>query len=128
VDSANRYERGILKLKEMYGAERADGIIASLSDVAPDLARYMVEFVFGDIHCRPALDLKSREIATIASLTTLANAPRQLRVHIHGALNSGCSQQEIIEVILQMAVYAGFPAALNAIQEAREVFRERGVK
>jgi 4-carboxymuconolactone decarboxylase len=128
VDRTDRYERGMLKLHEMYGADRADSILASLSDVAPDLARYMVEFVFGDIHDRPALDLKSREIATVASLTTLGTAPRQLRVHIHGALNMGCTQQEVIEVILQMAAYAGFPAALNAIQEAREVFKERAAK
>jgi 4-carboxymuconolactone decarboxylase len=128
MDTANRYERGMQKLHEMYGAERTASVIASISDIAPDLARYMVEFAFGDVHTRPALDLKSREIATIASLTTLGTAPRQLRVHIHGALNVGCSQQEILEVILQMAVYAGFPAALNAMQEAREVFKERAPK
>ncbi len=128
MDSADRYERGMQKLKEMYGTERASALIATLSDVTPDLARYMVEFVFGDVHSRPALDLKSREIATIASLTSLGTAAPQLRLHIHGALNVGCTQQEIIEVILQMAVYAGFPAALNAIQEARKVFDERAAK
>jgi 4-carboxymuconolactone decarboxylase len=71
------------------------------------------------------LDLKSREIATIAALTALGNAQPQLKVHIHGALNVGCTREEVIEVIIQMAVYAGFPAALNGMFTAKEVFKER---
>jgi 4-carboxymuconolactone decarboxylase len=55
----------------------------------------------------------------------MGNAAPQLKVHIHGALNVGCSEQEILEIIMQMAVYAGFPAALNGLSAAREVFRER---
>jgi 4-carboxymuconolactone decarboxylase len=85
-----------------------------------------VEFGFGDIHCRPGLSLQSREIATVAALTALGTAGPQLRAHIHGALNVGCSEQEVVEVIMQMALYAGFPAAINGIQAAREVFLERG--
>jgi 4-carboxymuconolactone decarboxylase len=84
-----------------------------------------MEFAFGDIHCRPGLSLPSREIATIAALTALGTAAPQLRAHIDGALNVGCSEQEIVEVIMQMALYAGFPAAINGIQAAREVFLER---
>ena len=90
-----------------------------------DLKKYAVEFAFGDIHCRPGLSLKSREIATIAALTALGTATTQLRAHIHGALNVGCSEQELVEVILQMALYAGFPAAINGLRAAREVFLER---
>jgi len=127
MDDANRYERGLAKLQEIYG-ERAQILIASLKDIAPDLGRYIVEFGFGDIHCRPGLDLKSREIATVAALTALGNAAPQLRAHIHAALNVGCSEQEVIEIIMQMALYAGFPAALNGIQAAREVFLERAGK
>ena len=99
-----------------------------MKDVAPDLARYVIEFPFGDVYSRPGLDLKSREIATVAALTALGNAAPQLKVHIHGALNVGCSREEIVEIIIQMAVYAGFPAALNGIFAAREVFRERDEK
>jgi 4-carboxymuconolactone decarboxylase len=91
------------------------------------LGRYIIEFAFGDIYARPGLDLKLREIATVAALTALGNAQPQLKVHIHGALNVGCTREEVVEVILQMAVYAGFPAALNGVTAAKEVFQERDV-
>jgi len=122
-----RYERGLAKFTEMYG-DLARTFLASLEDVAPDLGTYVMEFAFGDIHCRPELNLKSREIATIAALTTLGTAGPQLRAHIDGALTVGCNEQEVVEVILQMALYAGFPAALNAMQVAREVFHARSGK
>jgi 4-carboxymuconolactone decarboxylase len=121
---SDRYERGLAKFQEMYG-DRTATLLSSLKAIAPDLETYVVEFGFGDIHCRPGLSLKSREIATIAALTALGTAATQLRAHIHGALNVGCSEQEIVEVILQMALYAGFPAAINGLQAAREVFAER---
>src|ERR1700681_3157926 len=127
MDSADRFERGLAKLKEIYG-DRSDMLVAALREVVPDLSRYVVEFGFGDIHCRPGLDLKSREIATVAALTALGTAASQLRAHMHAALNAGCSQQEIVEIVMQMAVYAGFPAALNGIQAAKEVFAERAAK
>lgn len=88
----------------------------------------MIEFPFGDIYSRPGLDLKSREIATVAALTTLGNAEPQLKAHIDGALNVGCTRTEIVEVIIQMAVYAGFPAALRAMNAAATVFEERDGK
>jgi 4-carboxymuconolactone decarboxylase len=120
----DRYDRGLEKLKEIDG-EAGERVIESLKDIAPDLARYTIEFPFGDVYQRPGLDLKSREIATVAALTALGNAAPQLKVHIHGALNVGCSRQEIVEVIIQMAIYAGFPAALNGMAAAKEVFKER---
>ncbi|MDD2842088.1 MAG: carboxymuconolactone decarboxylase family protein [Tolumonas sp.] len=119
-----RYQQGLAKLNEIDG-EAGEKVIAALQDIAPDLARYVIEFPFGDIYTRPGLDLKSREIATVAALTALGNAAPQLKVHIHGALNVGCTETEIVEVIMQMAVYAGFPAALNGMFAAKEVFAER---
>jgi 4-carboxymuconolactone decarboxylase len=119
-----RYERGLAKLTEIYG-EKGPLLLASLQDIAPDMARYIAEFAFGDIHCRPGLDLKSREIATVAALTSMGTAGPQLRSHICAALGAGCTEQEVIEIIMQMALYAGFPAALNGIQAAKEVFQER---
>jgi 4-carboxymuconolactone decarboxylase len=127
MDTGERYERGLMKLKEIYG-DRAHMLVASLEEVVPDLGRYVVEFGFGDIHCRPGLDLKSREIATVAALTALGTAAPQLRAHIHAALNVGCSKEEVVEIILQMALYAGFPAAINGIHAAKEVFTERATK
>jgi 4-carboxymuconolactone decarboxylase len=90
-----------------------------------NFARYIIEFPFGDIYNRTGLDLKSREIATVAALVTMGNALSQLKVHINGALNVGCSRTEVVEVIIQMAVYAGFPATLNGLSAAKEVFAER---
>ncbi|HDH00917.1 MAG TPA: carboxymuconolactone decarboxylase family protein [Nitrospirae bacterium] len=120
----DRYKRGWEKLKEIDG-KAGERVIESLKDIAPDLGRYTIEFPFGDIYLRPGLDLKSREIATVAALTALGNAAPQLKVHINAALNVGCTREEIVEVIMQMAVYAGFPAALNGMSAAKEVFKER---
>jgi 4-carboxymuconolactone decarboxylase len=124
MESQDRYQRGWEKLKEVDG-EAGERVVESLGDIAPDFARYLIEFPFGDIYSRPALDLKSREVAVVAALTALGNAAPQLKVHIHGALNVGCTRQEVVEVIMQMAVYAGFPAALNGLFTAKEVFKER---
>lgn len=122
----NRYENGLAKLAEIDG-EAGQRVIDSLQEICPDLARYTIEFPFGDIYQRTQLDLKSREIATVAALTALGHCAPQLNVHINGALNVGCKPDEIIEVILQMAVYAGFPAALNGMFVAKDVFMSRGL-
>jgi 4-carboxymuconolactone decarboxylase len=121
---SERFERGLAKLREIDG-EQGDRVVAALQDIAPDFATYVVEFPFGDIYCRPGLDLKTREIATVAALTAMGTALAQLKVHLHGALNVGCTRQEVIEIIMQMAVYAGFPAALNGVAAAKEVFADR---
>jgi 4-carboxymuconolactone decarboxylase len=121
--STERYARGWQRLQEIDGAA-GERVIDSLKDIAPDFARYLIEFPFGDIYSRPGLDLKSREIATVAALTALGNAAPQLKVHIQAALNVGCSRQEVVETIMQMAVYAGFPAALNGLFAAKEVFQD----
>ena len=122
----SRYENGLVKLAEIDG-EAGQKVIDSLQAVCPDLAKYTIEFPFGDIYQRSQLDLKSREIATVAALTALGHCAPQLNVHINDALNVGCKPDEIIEVILQMAVYAGFPAALNGMFVAKDVFISRGL-
>ncbi|CAG9193685.1 Uncharacterized 13.8 kDa protein in nqo9-nqo10 intergenic region [Paraburkholderia sabiae] len=120
----DRYARGWAKLKEIDGTA-GEKVVASLASIAPDFARLLIEFPFGDVYSRPQLDLRAREIATIAALAALGNAQPQLKVHIEAALNVGCTRDEIVEVFMQMAVYAGFPAALNALFAAREVFERR---
>ena len=96
-----------------------------LTAVYPDFARYIVQSAYAEVLSRPALPLREREIATLAALTTLGNAPGQLKAHIQGALNVGLTREEICEVLMQMAVYAGVPAAINAMKLAGEVFAER---
>ncbi len=120
----NRYQRGLAKLQEI-DAEQGDRALEALADIAPDFARYLVEFPFGDIYSRPGLDLRTRELAAVAALSAMGTAPAQLRIHVHAALNVGCRRMEIVETIMQMAVFAGFPAALNGLAAAREVFAAR---
>ena len=127
TEMSDRFLRGWAKLKEIDG-EAGEKVIESLNDVAPDLAKYVIEYPFGDVYSRDGLDLKSREIATVSALTAMGNAAPQLKVHINGALNVGCSRAEIVEIMIQMSVYAGFPAALNGIFAAQEVFHERDEK
>jgi len=123
---SSRYSRGWEKLCEIDG-QAGERVVASLADIAPDFAKYLIEFPFGDIYSRPQLGLKAREIGVVAALTALGNAAPQLKVHIHGALNVGCTREEVVEIIMQMAVYAGFPAALNGLFVAKEVFAERNL-
>lgn len=120
---SKRYETGWEKLKEIDG-KAGENVVESLKDISPDFAKLLIEFPFGDIYSRKSLDLKSREIATIASLVTLGCAKEQLKVHIQAGLNVGLSKEEIIEVIIQMSVYCGFPKALNGLFVAKEIFND----
>lgn len=116
-----RYRRGLETLEAVSGPH-GRRVVESLADIAPDLGRYIVEFAYGDIFARPGLDLKTREIATVAALTAMGTAAPQLKVHIQAAMNVGATREQIVETILQVIPYAGFPAALNATAIAREVF------
>ncbi len=122
--SADRYARGWEKLREIDG-HVGEQVVASLAPIAPDFGRMLIEFGFGDIYSREQLDLRAREIATIAALAALGNAQPQLKIHIEAALNVGCTRDEIVEVFMQIALYAGFPAALNALFAAKEVFERK---
>lgn len=119
-----RYARGLAALQAVDG-QAGEQVLAALAPVSPDFARLLVEFSFADVYSRPGLDLKTRELATVAACTALGTAAAQLRVHLHGLLNVGGTREEAVEAIMQMAGYAGFPAALNGIVAAREVFAER---
>jgi 4-carboxymuconolactone decarboxylase len=118
---------GRAKLKQMLGAP-GEQALENIARISPDMANYVVEFIFGDIHSRPGLDLKTRELAAVIAIATRGGAEPQLRAHLHGALNVGWSEQEIIELMIELAVYAGFPAALNGLYAARDVFAERASK
>ncbi|MCF8042283.1 MAG: carboxymuconolactone decarboxylase family protein [Desulfarculaceae bacterium] len=121
---SDRYLTGWKMLAEIDG-EQGEKVVEALKDISPDFADLLIEFPFGDVYSRPGLDLKSREVATVAALTAMGTAAPQLKVHIHGALNVGCSRREIIEIMIQMSIYAGFPAALNGLFAAKEVFDQR---
>ncbi len=124
--NTERYERGLRVLSAVDGPA-GQAVVEGLAKSFPDFARYVVEFPFGDIYAREGLGLRERELATVAALCVLGHAQPQLRVHVHAALHVGCKPAEVVEVVMQMAVYAGFPAALNGLSVVREVFAEAGV-
>ncbi|EKE74429.1 4-carboxymuconolactone decarboxylase [Celeribacter baekdonensis B30] len=117
-------ERGQRALETIDG-QAGQNVIDALADIAPDFATYLFEFPFGDIYSRPGLSLRDREVATISALAAMGTAQPQLKVHLEAGLNVGISQEEITEILMQMAVYAGFPAALNGLFAAKEVFAAR---
>ena len=120
----DRYKQGLENFRRITG--RAGKSLAdSFQKTAPDLERYLMEFVFGDIYSRTALDIKSRQLAAISALAALGTCQPQLVVHINGALNVGCTEAEIVEVVLAVAIFAGFPAAINGMVVAKQVFADR---
>lgn len=124
-DPQSRHKRGEAALERIHG-DRGMGYVAQLREFCPDMADLLVAFPYGDVYSRPGLDARSRQIATIAALTALGGAEHELAIHIRSALRQGCTRQEVIEIILQMAVYAGFPRALSALAAARLAFEDAG--
>ena len=116
---------GRKKLQEIDGetGARAEEI---LNGICPDLARYLIEYSFGEIYAREILDNRTKEQAVVAALTAMGTAAPQLKIHIHAALHVGCTPEEICEIIIQMCVYAGFPATLNAMGTLMQVLHETG--
>jgi len=119
---SERYKQGEAFVNKIHGAHTGEAIVSALDDICPDLAGMTIEWGFGEIVSRPGIDLKTRQLVTVASCVTLGHAQPQLRAHIEGALNVGATKEEIVEVILQVALYAGFAAATNAMLLAKEVF------
>ncbi len=117
--SSEKYQRGLKRLQELD--PKAEESLAILQRIVPGLAEAIVEYEFADIYTRPGLDLKTRQLTTVASLTSLGYATPQLHVHIRYALNAGATRQEIFEVIIQTAPFVGFPAVINALKVAHEV-------
>ena len=116
-------EEGFDMLRRMLGDDRAIEIRNAWAKLSPDFAHYVTTFLAGEIWSRPQLDLKTRSLVTIAAMTAL-NRPNALRLNIDMALNNGASKDEILETLLQMAPYAGFPACWEALLIADEVLRK----
>jgi 4-carboxymuconolactone decarboxylase len=116
-----RRDRGARKLDEILG-QRPEDVERNLGDIAPELASYIIETVYGDIYQSPALDSKTRQVVTVAALATLGTAAPQLRTHIGGALRCGVSREQLIGVMMQIVPYVGVAAAINGVTACREVF------
>jgi len=116
-------EKGSAEFKAVLG-EMGKKVLEALGPTSPDLARLLVEYPFGEIYSRPGLDLRTRELVAIGVLAALGTARPQLEMHIRGALKVGCTREEVVEVLLMMTVFAGFPAALNGVDAARKAFQD----
>ncbi len=114
-------ERGAKKIGEILG-QTAEDVEKSLGDIAPSLATYVLETIYGQIYQSPILDNRTRQIVTVASLATLGNAGPQLRTHIGGALRCGVTREELVEIMLQLVPYAGVATAINGLVACREAF------
>lgn len=124
---SKRYARGVARMKEIAG-EDALATVEALDDIAPDLGRFVVEFGYGDVHARPGLDVRQRQLVTIGALTAAGDTAPQLRFHIGAALHVGLDAAQVVEALIHLVPFAGFPRALNAVAAARRVFEERGVR
>jgi 4-carboxymuconolactone decarboxylase len=119
-----RFSRG-LDTMQAIDPGQAVRILSEVSPIAPDFAAYLVEYAFGDIGSRPGLDLKLRELVAVAALAAMGTASPQLKARLHGALRLGWSQDELVEVLMQISVHAGFPTAINALIALRDVLVEQ---
>lgn len=123
MDQSDRKERGLKLLDQMLGPERAEQTRHRWREICPDFEEYVVEFLSGEIWSRPQLDRRTKSLVTIATLAAMGR-PLGLELNIRMALNNGATKQEIIETLLHIAPYAGFPACWEGLAMADKVFRE----
>jgi 4-carboxymuconolactone decarboxylase len=121
--SDESYERGVALVEQMLGAEHLAAARAAFAEVSPDFERYVMGFLAGELWQRPGLDLRTRSLITIA-VVAATGRPRALRFNIRMALRNGATRQEIVETLLQVAGYAGFPACWEGLGVVRDVFAE----
>lgn len=114
------------RLMDALEPNTAERVTARLSELDPALAMLITDYAFADVLGRPGLDLRTREMLTVAALTALGNAPSQLEFHMRGALNVGVQPAELLEIVIQMAVYAGVPACMNGLTAYRAALGARG--
>ena len=118
-----RFEKGLQIRRTVLGNEYVDKAIAQMDELSRPLQELVTEYCWGTIWTRPQLPHKIRSMITLAMLTAL-NRPHELKIHIRGALNNGCTKEEIGEVLLQTAIYCGVPAAVDSFRVMREVFAQ----
>ena len=117
------YERGFEQFKQMVGDDRIDALINRFKSICPDFEKEVVSIVGGRIWARPGIDLKTRSLCSICILAALGR-DNALKLNLEMALNNGAKLQEIFEALFQVAAYAGFPAAWDALVKLEEVLDE----
>jgi 4-carboxymuconolactone decarboxylase len=123
VNEDGRYERGLAARREVLGDEHVDRSLEQATDFSGIAQEFVTEFCWGDVWTRPGLDRRTRSLINLAMLTAL-NRKHEFRVHVRGAINNGCTIEEIRETLLQTIVYCGAPAGLESFREAQAVLDE----
>lgn len=121
-DESPKHEAGMKVRREVLGDEHVDRAVASTSEVDRDFQRWITENVWGDLWTRPVLDRRDRSLVTVALLA--ADSHEELELHLRAAKNTGATPEEIAEVLLHVAVYAGVPAANNAFKMMKKIYEE----
>lgn len=117
------FDRGLAIRKEVLGAEYVEKSISTADDFNRPMQELVTEYCWGAIWGREGLPKKTRSLLNLAMISVL-NRPHELKLHVKGALRNGCTKDEIREVFLQVAIYAGVPAAVDSFRIAREAFKE----
>ena len=125
--STERFEAGLAVRREVLGAEYVERALAGADSFNRDFQELATEFCWGGTWARGVLDRKTRSILNLGMLSAL-NRPEEFKLHFRGALTNGCTLDELREVLLQIAVYCGIPAGVEAFRLAREVLREQGIE
>ena len=120
---SDRYRRGIDIIQQLSSGSIDNFLASRVAEVAPDFARMAIEFPFGDLYARDGLDLRTREIVAIAALASLGHA-EQLRVHVAAAIEQGVERRALVEILMQSAIYGGFPKALNALAQCHDLLTD----
>lgn len=116
----DRYARGLDILMGL-SRQKMDIVTNRLAEVAPDFARMVIEYAFGEIFSRDALDMRSRELVAVAVLTARGDSIAPLRAHVSSALKLGLSRAEIVEAMTQVSIYAGFPVVITALTDCHDL-------
>lgn len=118
-----QFEKGLKVRKEVLGEKHVNASLAAADELTAPLQKLVTEWCWGEVWTRPGLERKTRSFLNLAMLTAL-NRPHELKLHVRGAINNGVTEEEIVEVLLQAAVYCGVPAALDSMRVAAETIRE----
>jgi 4-carboxymuconolactone decarboxylase len=123
MDDRERHDAGMGVRRAVLGDAHVERAVASSDAVTADFQDFLTRYAWGDIWTRPGLDRRTRSAITVAMLAALQH-DEELAMHLRGALRNGLTREEIVEVLLQVGVYAGIPAANRAFRVAQQVLQE----
>jgi len=121
------YERGLEIRRAVVGTEYVERSLAEADDFTRPLQELVTRYCWGDVWSRPGLERRERSMINLSMIAAL-NRPHELKLHVRGAINNGLTKDEIREILLQVAIYAGVPASLDSFRVAKEVFAEMKAK